>query len=81
MRFSHVNHSEHGYTNFSIADVLNVLKKAITNPSVNGERQLPDTVPQTPGDHPSTAKRTVTLDGVEYRIYVELFIDASNIVN
>ena len=81
MRCCHVNHSEHGSTNVSIADVLNALKKAITNPSVNGERQLPDTVPQTPGDHPPTSKRTVTLDGVEYRIYVELFIVVPNIVN
>ena len=84
MRCCHVTHSEHGYTNVSIADVLNALKKAITNPSVNGERKLPDTadtLPQTPGDHPNTSTRTVTLDGVEYRVYVELFIVAPKIVN
>ena len=60
------------------------LLATISNPSVNGERKLPDTadtLPQTPGDHPNTSTRTVTLDGVEYRVYVELFIVAPKIVN
>ena len=81
IRCCHVNHSGHGYTNVYIADVLSALNKAISNPSVNGERKLTDTLPQTPGDHPNTSTRTVTLDGVEYRVYVELFIVAPKIVN
>ena len=81
MRCCHINHSGHGYRNVCILDVLSALNKAITNPSVNGEKQLPDTLPQTPGRHPHTSTRTVTLGGVEYRVYVELFIVAPKIVN
>ena len=70
-----------GETNVHLTDLLDALKMAITNPSANGERELPDTLPLTPGNNPHTSTKNVILDGVEIRIYQECFIVAPNVVN
>ena len=46
-----------GETNIHLTDLLNALKMAITNPSANGERELPDTLPLTPGNNPYTSTK------------------------
>ena len=58
-----------GETNVHLTDLLDALKMAITNPSANGERELPETLPLTPGSNPHSSTKNVTLDGAEFRVY------------
>ena len=53
---------------------------AITSPSANGERELPDTLLRTPGANPYTSTESVTLDGAEFRVFRVCLIVAPNIV-
>ena len=69
-----------GETNIHLTDTLDALKAAITNPSANGERELPDTLLRTPGADPYTSTENVTLDGAEFRVFRECFLVAPNIV-
>ena len=70
-----------GEANVHLTDILDALKMAITNPSANGERELPDTLPRTPGNNPHTSTENVILDGADFGVYRERFIVAPNIVN
>ena len=68
-------------TNIHLTDTLDALKAAITNPSANGERELPDSLSRTPGANPYSSTKKVTRDGAEFRVYPDPLIVAPNIVN
>ena len=69
-----------GETNVHLTDTLDALKAAITNPSANGERELPDTLPRAPGANPYSSTRKVTIDGAEFTVFPDCVIVAPNTV-